>query len=344
MRTADQGLVMNAVEQTYERVPDSPVGWSSLLKRRIRDDGLESLGTSTQTLAELALSRGDFDVAADLAWYFHEEMTRINEAVLAWIEQILDFRLMVAGLPQPASGIEAAVMVGALRTFDAGQGDLAAALASCRKQDATAAAVRIELMRTRIASVHDLLVWWVQGLLTELAATRGEDAVRDVVVQTYEVLWGPRYANWEAMTPLERLQLSVEGMRGHLSGPRHRGDVGIKDTEQAYVMVLDPCGSCGVLRRGDPDSGRLPGDVQGTTQAHSWAYERIGLGWYAAHSAIVMEWLQVQQGRPPLRPLLGCDQQGPCTWYVYKDPASAMPQEPSMVSLFTSRRKGSGGQ
>ena len=45
----------------------------------------------------------------------------------------------------------------------------------------------------------------------------------------YEHIWKPRYATWGDMSPEERLQLSVEGMRGgHLSGPRHRGDVGLR--------------------------------------------------------------------------------------------------------------------
>ena len=114
-------------------------------------------------------------------------------------------------------------------------------------------------MRVRWAAQHDGLVVWIQEVLTEIADSFGEDAIREVVTLAYEHIWKPRYALWAKMTPEERLQLSVEGMRGgHLSGPRHRGDVGVSDEGDRFVMSLDPCGSCGVLRRGDPDSGRAP--------------------------------------------------------------------------------------
>jgi hypothetical protein len=33
--------------------------------------------------------------------------------------------------------------------------------------------------------------------------------------------------------------------------------------------------------------------------------------------------MQMKEGRPPLRPLEGCDTDGPCRWYVYKVPAEA---------------------
>lgn len=70
------------------------------------------------------------------------------------------------------------------------------------------------------------------------------------------------------MAPLERLQLSVEGMRGHQSGRRRRGDVGVLEEHDRYVMVLDPCGSCGILRQGDPEGGRRPSDPAGNRVAH----------------------------------------------------------------------------
>jgi len=326
------------IEATGARVPGSPVAWSAQLGRRIRDDDIDTLGTSSLTLAERALARGDFDVAADLIAYQHEEMTRINQAVLTWLIEILARRSHLAGASEDSAHVEAASVVAAMTSYDAGEGDLAAALAACGSRRSSEAQERAELMRIRVAAVHDLLVWWTQQLLSDLAERHGEDAVLDVVVTTYETLWAVRYSTWYDMEPLDRLRLSVEGMRGHLSGPRHRGDVGIVEEADVYRMVLDPCGSCGVLRRGDPDSGRSPGSIAGTTEEHDWAYGRLGLGWYAVHSAIVMEWLQVRDGNPPVRPLFGCDQDGPCTWFIYKDPSRAVPAEPSMAALFKRRR------
>jgi hypothetical protein len=76
------------------------------------------------------------------------------------------------------------------------------------------------------------------------------------MVQMYGALWRRRYSAWEQMTPLERVQISVEGIRCHLSGPRCRGEVGVLDQGDRYIIVLDPFGRRGVLRTGDPDTGR----------------------------------------------------------------------------------------
>ena len=308
---------------TTELVPGSSVGWSEILGRRIRTDGLDTVGISSQTLAVGAIEAGSFQIGRDLGEYFHEEMTRINDILYLWLVDILAFGTEHQGLDLALAKQQAEAVVAALSPYRPGQGDLARFRQLCDQQQAESATASLELMRVRTAAVHDHLVFWIQGLLTDIAKRAGEDAVAEVVVRANATMWGPRYALWERMDPLERLQLSVEGMRGHLSGYGRRGDVGVVEESDRFVMVLDPCGSCGVLRRGDPDSGRPPCDPEGTTEPHAWARDRIGHGWYAVHSPIIMEWLPMQEGRPPMRPLTGCDSDGPCSWFIYKDPAAA---------------------
>jgi len=97
-------------------VPGSPVGWSERLGRRIRTDGPGTLGVSTQTLAEQALRRGDLDVAADLVRYFCEEMTRIDEAVLTWLVEILAARTSALGPGREAALVVLAAGFAALST------------------------------------------------------------------------------------------------------------------------------------------------------------------------------------------------------------------------------------
>lgn len=319
---------------------ESPLRHSATLGRVIRQDGIATLGVSTQTLFERALEAGDRQLAADLLRYYWDELWRIGGALFQWLEDIVDFHVERAGGAAggtadgprgTAGGADAtagtaglgALLTGGLARFDPSSGDRERALRQCAAGEVEAAIASAELMRVRYAALHDAWVAWIQDLIGEIAARHGEEAVLESVARTAQRLWRPRYAAWSEMEPLERLQLSVEGMRGHLSGTGRRGDVGIVEEEDRYVMVLDPCGSCGVLRRGDPDSGRAPADPAGTREQHAWAWDRIGVGWYAVHSAIVMEHLPMRDGLPPLRPLRGCDRDGPCRWMVYKDPHAA---------------------
>lgn len=305
----------------------SPLGWSDRLGRSIRIDGPTTIGTSTQTLVERALRLGEYALAKELGEYYSDEIQRMNDALYTWLVQILAARSERRGVDSGDAQEEAAGVIEACRAFAPASGDLTRFGVQCDGGAAEAASETIEIIRVRLGAVHDLLVSWIQELLSDVADRYGDDAVLEVVVRTYERLWAARYAHWPDMSPLERLQLSVEGMRGHLSGRGRRGDVGVVEEDDRYIMVLDPCGSCGVLRRGDPDSGRAAANPAGTTGAHPWAWGRVGLGWYAVHSAIVMEWLQTREGKPPMRPLLDCDTDKPCKWFVYKRPEQALSQE-----------------
>lgn len=310
---------MSASGAPSRGAPGSPIGMSPSLGRPIRQDGIGTLGISTQTLAEDALRDGRWDLAAELGEYFAAEIAIMNDVLFVWLADILDYRMARSGPVEPGLGT---TLLAGFRAFRPGAGDLARALEAIGRWEARPAAEALELMRVRWAAQHDGLVVWVQSLLGDIARSFGEEAVLESVTLAYEHIWKPRYELWAGMTPEERLQLSVEGMRGgHLSGPRHRGDVGITDEGDRYVMWLDPCGSCGILRRGDPDSGRPGQDPAGNAEPHPWTWGRTGMSWYSVHSPIALEYLQMSAGRPPLRPLEDCDRPDrPCRWFIYKDP------------------------
>ncbi|MCY7417117.1 MAG: hypothetical protein LH650_01230, partial [Chloroflexi bacterium] len=313
---------MSASPSDTGSAPPSPIAMSAILGRRIRQDGLETLGTSTQTLAEEALRAAHWDLAAELTEYFASEIRIMNDVLFVWLADILDDRIGYAAPVEQGTGT---TLLAGFRAFEPGRGDLDRALRCIEAHQAADAVAAIELMRVRWAAQHDGLVVWVQELLADIARSFGEDAVRASVTHAYEHIWKPRYVLWGQMTPEERLQLSVEGMRGgHLSGPRHRGDVGVTDEGDRYVMSLDPCGSCGILRRGDPDSGRPAQHPAGNSEPHPWTWGRTGMSWYSVHSPIALEYIQMAQGLPPLRPLEDCDlPDRPCRWFIYKDLAAA---------------------
>lgn len=307
------------------QVPANPISHSTALGRRIRTDDLATLGTSTQSLFEAAVADRRWDLADNLAVYYHDEILRIRDALVVWLDDILD--VGVAGFGAGRHEAAASWLLRGLRTFDPASGDLTTARGALERRDAALALRACEQLRLRWVALHDTYVAWIQDLLTGIAERDGEDAILEVLKRTYERLWKIRYARWDDLAPIERLQLSVEGMRGHLSGARRRGDVGIIEEHDRFVMVLDPCGSCGVLRQGDPESGRPPCDPEGNRTPHQWTWGRTGVGWYAVHSPIVMEYLPLLRGEPPLRPHLDCDlPDRPCRWFVYKDRAQTRPQ------------------
>ena len=298
--------------------PASPIAHSAVLDRPLRQDGLETLGISSQTWAEAAIEEGQWELALELTEYFAREIAIMNDVLFVWLTDILDYRLARAGATETGLGHK---LLRGFRGFEPGAGDLDRARAALEAHDADAAVAAVELMRVRWAAQHDGLVVWIQEVQTEIAEHFGEDAIRESVTLAYEHIWKPRYALWGAMDPELRLQLSVEGMRGgHLSGPRHRGDVGVSDEGDRYVMSLDPCGSCGVLRRGDPDSGRAPHPSATNQEPHPWTQMRTGMSWYSVHSMIALEFIQMSEGKPPLRPVEDCDlPDRPCRWFIYKD-------------------------
>lgn len=299
---------------------DNPLVHSELLGRVVRRDGVETLGTSSLTLAEQAARSGDTVLAAQLLAYFGDEMVRMGGILFTWIESIATFRMQRMALDP---GSLPAWFTAGIRSFDPSRADRDQALVRLRDGEIDEAFQLAEQSRIRYVALHDAYVVWIQELLAGIARDDGEEAVRESVELARRDIWAPRYVLWAQMTPLERLQLSVEGMRGHLSGQRRRGDVGILDEPDRYVMVLDPCGSCGILRRGDPESGRAPYEPAGNKEPHPWTWGRVGVGWYAVHSPIVMEYVQMRDGQPPLRPLEDCDTDKPCRWYIYRDPNAA---------------------
>jgi hypothetical protein len=306
------------------------------LGRMLRVDDLETLGVSTQTLAEQAIQAGRLDEALALVDYFHQEMRTMHDILITWLTDIVRYIVARNGGVEQANQVSFKVLETwrnysfgvhlregckqAMRAMQPADGALDSA-------DLARALDWLERMRLEFKYPHDVLVAWIQDLLTYTAETWGEDAVLDSILETHQSIWGDRYARWDEMTPHEKLALTVEGMRGgHFSGARRRGDMTLLDEGDRYKMVMELCGSGGVLRRGDPETGRPPhpiGEHGVNQQPHPWTWHKTGVHWYCSHCCIAMEWLPgLRRGRP-LRPLDHIlDPHAPCTWYIYKQEAA----------------------
>ncbi|MCO6451763.1 MAG: hypothetical protein J5I90_13345 [Caldilineales bacterium] len=304
--------------------------FNDLLGRMLRVDDLETLGVSTQTLAEEAIRAGRIDEAVALVDYFHQEMRIMHNIMITWLTDISRYIVARAGETENASDITNTLFK-TWRTYLFGEALRSRCTEAIRAatHDPLIAEEAIDLldkMRLEFKNPHDVLVAWVQNLLAGIAERWGEEAVLESILETHQSIWGDRYENWLKLTPHERMALTVEGMRGgHFSGERRRGDMTLRDDGDRLVMVMELCGSGGVLRRGDPETGRPPHPLgeHGVNQIpHDWTWQKTGVHWYCSHCAIAMEWLPYRQRGQLLRPLDHVmDHDAPCTWYVYKDEA-----------------------
>ncbi len=299
--------------------------YNEKLGRMLRLDDIDTLGIATQTLAEDAIREGRADEALALVDYYHQEMRIMHDIMITWLTDINRYLIARSAETNQAS-LLSATLFETWRTFPIGEAPRERCKDAINGGQEADAIDWLEKMRLEFKNPHEILVAWVQNLLTTIAGRWGEDAVLDSILQTHENIWGERYDKWHEMTPLEKLALTVEGMRGgHFSGPARRGDMILTDQGDRYKMVMDPCGSGGVLRRGDPETGRVPHPV-GTTGMNSepkaWSFKKTGMHWYCVHCPIAKEWLPAQKTGRLLRPLDHVlDHDASCTWYVYKDEA-----------------------
>jgi hypothetical protein len=280
------------------------------------------------------------DEALALVDYFHQEMRIMHTIMRTWLTDITRFIIAKSGSTDNAGDLSTALL-DIWRTYPLGEAlrdQCKTAIASCglvskgaspsggndRFVKVGEAFTLLDQMRLEFKVPHDVLVAWVQNLLTTIAVRWGEEAVLESILETHQSIWGDRYENWSKLTPHEKMALTVEGMRGgHFSGERRRGDMTLRDDGDRLVMVMQLCGSGGVLRRGDPETGRPPypvGEHGVNQQPHAWTWQKTGIHWYCSHCAIAMEWLPARRNGRLLRPLDHVmDPHAPCTWYVYKD-------------------------
>jgi hypothetical protein len=297
---------------------------SETIGRVLRLDDIAVIGISSQTLAEEAITENRRDLAVGLVRYYHTEMDIMNNIMNTWIQDTARYIILKEGASEEAASAAAKGIMGVFYTYPFGEAERDKTVAAIEAGQNEDALFWLERMRLAYLNVHEVQVAWMQDQLSHIARRFNEPGVLETILHTHQSIWGDRYAAWDRMTPWEKVALTVEGMRGgHFSGMQRRGDVIVEDQGDRYLVAFDPCGSGGVLRRGDPETGRAPHPIQdhGTNQAsHLWTWQKTGVHWYCSHCAIAMEWLPAQKRGYLLRPLdHTLDHNAPCPWYIYKE-------------------------
>jgi hypothetical protein len=195
-----------------------------------------------------------------------------------------------------------------------------------RAGDAPAVGRLMDVHTTEARLIHDVLCDWAWALLTVIGRTWGEEALGGVLRVTEEPWVTVRYEKIRELSVLDALRLTVEGMRGHLSGPERRGEISVVEERDRYVLSFDACGTGGRMRRGDPVSGsgsrlEAPYNFLNIAGAYDWTWKRKGVCAYCAHCAMVNQILPIEKlGRPMRMTLYPASPSDPCRWVIYKDP------------------------
>jgi hypothetical protein len=149
-------------------------------------------------------------------------------------------------------------------------------------------------------ALHDFFCDLIWNILSEVANRHGEEEMADILKKSQETWMMKR--TWKGFLTLpveERVQITAEIMRSHRCGPKQDGTIQVTEDEDRYSIIMDPCGSGGRMRRGDPferTPSRLgpPYNFGATKAARNWNWNKKGVGYYCIHCVfneiLPMEW------------------------------------------------------
>jgi hypothetical protein len=311
---AEQELI--ALRRRRELATWAPAG------REVRPGTWAQQARPTPDAIEDAVADGRLGDAARLARHLVVEAQEIHDLYTAWTREI-PTELERRGVPAPEIEAERRRLLALTGAVDP-ELDWAAFrratetfAAGCERQAPSIAALADALVTWRAG--HDRHLDLVAGWIDVAVARLGEDHLGDLW-RRLQADGIAAYARYDVATnpwPRSRallLQTAIEGMHGHLGGPRGRGEVEVAEHADRIELRFSPCGSGGRLRAAERFGV--------TTARHDWAWNETGVCHYCAHCCVLQQLEPIDRlgypARvidPPLRP--GDD----CTWTVYNDPS-----------------------
>jgi hypothetical protein len=174
----------------------------------------------------------------------------------------------------------------------------------------------IEAWRAAHDHHRDLVAAWLDLAVTHLGEGRLGDVWRELQADGIAAYtrYDPRVTPWSESFPFV-VQTAIEGMHGHLGGPRGRGEVRVTEHDDRVELRFEPCGSGGRVRAAERFGV--------TADRHDFAWNEVGVCHYCVHCCVLMQLepidrlgFPVRVIDPPLRPGEGC------TWTVYRDPGA----------------------
>jgi hypothetical protein len=314
---------MESPEQELERLRDSGevVEWSPA-GRPVRPGDWRQQAQPTAERIGAAVREARWADAASLARHLITEAQEIHDLYTEWSAAVPRILVRHGMAPErvAAAGEQAVREFGAedsARDWSAFEQAVSAFAQGCEAggQDHER---RLEAALNGWRRAHDrhleLVAGWIAFAVQELGEAQLGGLWRELQaggIKAYE-----RYD--VGRTPWEEsfaflVQSAIEGMHGHLGGPRGLGEVQVSDHGDSVTLTFAPCGSGGRIRAAERFGV--------TSERHDWAWNETGVCHYCVHCCVLQQLEPIDNlgypARvidPPLRP------GDPCSWTVYRDP------------------------
>jgi hypothetical protein len=315
---------LQALGLTENQIQHDVVRYSECFNRKIRQDLPVQLGIPTQYLAMLAVKRGDFEVAEELTKYMRQESDFIFDSMMTlWLKQLMDHARKVLDLEKYENIFRVSEVHVWASLQRVGNDFVEEALIHLKERQVEEFDICLSHARRIYKTMGDEVVKFIQDILTEVSLIEGPAGPISALKGPYETIWRRRYQMWETLTGEERLQLSCEGMRAHFGGPTRQGEFKVVDEGKRFRMIFAGCGTGGVLRRGDVETGEGPYlsvGVVNIPESYSWG--QTGMPWYCTHCNLYLEHWPVEDIGINRRPVIFKDDPNSTVtteWLVYKD-------------------------
>jgi hypothetical protein len=278
---------------------------------------------ATPDRIEAALQEGRFDDAAALGRHLITEAQEIHDLYTEWSAAVPEILLRDGVPPDIVTGARERLSeeTGARdperdwRRFLDSVEAFAVGCASGWPGHGERLEKALDAWRTAHDRHRDLVAAWVQVAVEQLGERQLGALWQELEADAIEAYdrYDLRRAPWERSFPIV-VQTAIEGMHGHLGGPRGRGEVEVTDHGDRLELSFAPCGSGGRIRAAERFGV--------TRERHDWAWNETGVCHYCVHCCVLMQLepidrlgYSIRVIDPPLEP------GEPCSWTIYRDPA-----------------------
>lgn len=173
----------------------------------------------------------------------------------------------------------------------------------------------VDIWRTAHDRHRDLVAGWIDLAVRGLGEERLGEVWRELMADGIEEYrrYDPAVTPWPEAFEFA-VRTAIEGMHGHLGGPRGRGEVEVAEHDDRIELEFHPCGSGGRIRAAERFGV--------TTERHDFAWNETGVCHYCVHCCVLMQLEPIDRIGFPVRVIDPPLEPGErCRWTMYRQPA-----------------------